>query len=195
MELYLSTLDYYNQNAKEYFNKTINADMSEAYEKFVKYLPTEGKILDVGSGSGRDTLAFQVMGYEVEALDGSEEMCKTTEMLTGIKVRCICFDEIDYDSEFDGIWACASLLHVSKAKTNDVLVKIKDSLVDGGIFYASYKYGNDELEIDSKYYNNYTEAKLKELMEVIGFQTLEIWSSSDKLKREDRWINIICRKK
>ena len=69
----MSTLDYYNGNAKNYFDTTVGADMSKQYDLFLKYVRKNGRILDFGCGSGRDTLNFIKMGYNVDAIDGSEE--------------------------------------------------------------------------------------------------------------------------
>ncbi|MGL4737417.1 MAG: SAM-dependent methyltransferase, partial [Cellulosilyticaceae bacterium] len=53
------TLDFYNKNAKEYAATTLNGDVAEIREKFLQYVPQGGKILDLGCGSGRDSLAFK----------------------------------------------------------------------------------------------------------------------------------------
>lgn len=123
-------IDYYNNNADFYFEKTINIDMSVARGRFLDYLPEDGRILDAGCGSGRDSKAFLEADYKVEAFDASIEMCKKASHYVGIEVRNLRFDEISYDEEFDGIWACASLHNVANDELPAVLTKMnKASLI------------------------------------------------------------------
>ena len=73
------TLDYYNKNAKTYFEQTINGNLDENYERFLSKIPSKSYILDFGCGSGRDSKYFLQKGYKVKAIDGSIEMCKLAE--------------------------------------------------------------------------------------------------------------------
>lgn len=70
------TLIYYNANAKAFTEGTINVDFSSIQNKFLDRLDSGATILDFGCGSGRDTRFFLENGYSVEAIDGSEELCK-----------------------------------------------------------------------------------------------------------------------
>ena len=106
------TLEYYNENADKFILGTLNVDMMTIQKKFISYIPKGGKVLDLGCGSGRDSLFFKELGYDVTAIDGSAEMCIQAEKNIGQPVINMTFDKLDYEAEFDGIWACASLLHV-----------------------------------------------------------------------------------
>ena len=77
-------------------------------------LPEKALILDFGCGSGRDAKYFLKRGYRVEAADGSIKMCRAAEELAGIPVRQMRFQELREEKKYDGIWACASVLHLSK---------------------------------------------------------------------------------
>ena len=66
------TIDYYNENADKFYENTVDADMSEQYQQFLKYLNQGAKILDFGCGSGRDSKYFIDNGYKVTAIDGAE---------------------------------------------------------------------------------------------------------------------------
>ena len=85
--------------------------MESIYAPFLRYLPEHGSILDLGCGSGRDTLAFLQKAYQVEAIDYSESLVKKAQELTGLPVRHQSFYELDEENKYDGVWACASLLH------------------------------------------------------------------------------------
>ena len=126
------TLNFYNQRARQYFFQTINAKMTEQYERFLPLIPKEGCILDLGCGSGRDSYYFKQKGYKIVAVDGSKELAKHASDLLGQPVLNQMFHEINFNNQFDGIWACASLLHVCQSQMFDILTKMKRSLKPGG---------------------------------------------------------------
>lgn len=84
-----NTLDYYNLHTADFVNTTQNVDFHEIQELFLSFLPAKAKILDFGCGSGRDTKYFIDNGYEVDAMDGSKELCKAATKYTGIQVHHI----------------------------------------------------------------------------------------------------------
>ena len=137
-----TTMEYYQQFPDEFFDSTILADVSELYGHFLKYIPEHGKVLDFGCGSGRDTKEFLDMGYSVEAIDGSSEMCIRASEYTGIDVKCMDFFDLNEESKYDGIWACASLLHVGRDRLPEIFEVLRKSIAQGGILYASFKYGD-----------------------------------------------------
>ena len=117
----MNTLDYYNKNSEEYFNSTLNVDMTNTYKEFLKLVPEGGKILDLGCGSGRDSMNFIKLGYEVTAVDGSKELAKKASALLGKEVIASTFEELELKEKFHGIWACASLLHIKREDLKTVL--------------------------------------------------------------------------
>lgn len=79
----MKTIDYYNNHADNFTASTFNVDMESLYRLFLAELPEGTRILDVGCGSGRDTLAFKNKGYQVHAIDYSEELVtRATQLLT-----------------------------------------------------------------------------------------------------------------
>ena len=135
------TIDYYDKNVNEFFETTVNADISEQYNFFEKYLYKGAALLDCGCGSGRDTKYFLEKGYDVTAIDGSKELCMKASKLTGIDIKHMLFQDINFDKRFDGIWACASLLHLSKEDLIEVINKLKVAMTSRGVLYISFKYG------------------------------------------------------
>ena len=188
-------MNYYDLNAQEFFDGTVDADMSIHYNKFLKLIAKNGRILDAGCGSGRDTKMFKTLGFEVEAIDGSAEMCRLASEFSGVNVKHMQFQDIDFHQEFDGIWACASLLHVPSDGLEDVLVKLKNSLKEDGILYASFKYGDFEGERNGRFFNDMTENTAIELFEKTGFEVIETWITTDsRPERNEKWTNILVRK-
>lgn len=193
------TLRYYEDHAGEFAAGTIGADMGEIRQRFLAMLPAGGRILDFGCGTGRDTKAFLAMGYRVAALDGSEALCRIAREHTGIPVRCQdfrCFAP-EEGEEYDGIWACASLLHLSKVELLPVMRELAKVLRSGGVLYASFKYGEHEGARNGRFFTDFTREGFQQFLEQIpAFRITEQWVSGDvRLGRGDeRWLNILARR-
>ena len=195
----MNTLDYYNKNSEEYFNSTLNVDMINTYKEFLKLVPEGGKILDLGCGSGRDSMNFMKLGYEVTAVDGSKELAKKASALLGNEVIVSTFEELELKEKFHGIWACASLLHIKKEDLKIVLNNLYNNLEDNGVFYMSFKYGEKEYVDDkNRYFNCFTdESIIGFINENTKFNILDLYITEDKLGRvnEVKWVNLICNRK
>ena len=137
-----NTLNYYNQNANQFVQGTLSVDFKNTQDRFLAKLSSGAYILDFGCGSGRDTKYFLENGYQVDATDGSEELCKIASDYTGVNVKHMLFEELCDTDKYDGIWACSSILHLSKATLADVLKKMSAALRDNGVVYTSFKYGS-----------------------------------------------------
>lgn len=187
------TISYYDKNAEEFCKNTIDADMSYCRSKFLNYLSEGASILDAGCGSGRDSVAFKQLGYHVTAMDASPEICKEAEKVLGQKVLCKIFEELDDENVYDGIWACASLLHVPKESMGEVLYRLKLALKDGGILYASFKYGDGEKIVNERLFNYFNEQSLRMLMRENGFEVLELFVTRDvrENRHEEKWVNVV----
>ena len=120
----LQTLSFYQKNAAQYFSETVDLDISSNRERFLNLIPNKGHILDLGCGSGRDSRFFLDNNYQVTSLDGSKELAKLASDFIGKSVVVQSFSELDYLQIFDGIWACASLLHCPKLEMDSALKKI-----------------------------------------------------------------------
>jgi SAM-dependent methyltransferase len=193
------TTEYYNTHAAEFLERTATVDMSEVYEPFLREIPAGGRILDAGCGSGRDSLAFLQRGFSVLSMDASLEMVKAAAKLTGQEVQLLRFDEMAFESEFDGIWACASLLHIALKDLGSVLSRMEKALKPNGILYASFKHGNQERIEHGRFFSDLDEGGLNGLLAVHpGLAVLKLWTSADVRKDEchrgQRWLNMIVRR-
>lgn len=191
------TLNYYNQNATEFFNTTFNVDMESLYQAFIQYLPQDAFILDLGCGSGRDTLAFKRKGYRVEALDYSKELVALASQQTGQEVRLESFYDFSDQSKFDGIWACASLLHCERHRLDEVIGRIVNALKPNGVLYMSFKYGDRDREKDGRNFTDLNEQQAQGLLEqLLDVELLKQWITVDKRpERNEEWLNILFKKK
>ena len=191
------TLNYYNSKAKEFVSGTVDVAFTEIQDLFIEYIPAGGKILDFGCGSGRDTKYFISKGYNVDATDGSEELCKIASEYTDIKVKQMLFAELDEIELYDGVWACASILHVEKKQLPEIMKKIAIATKRGGIVYTSFKYGEFEGIRNGRFFTYLTEESFEELLRKVPELAIEkLWISADvRAERgEERWLNIVLRK-
>jgi len=191
------SISYYDNNAHLFIGGTIDVDMRELYSRFLKYIPVGGHILDAGCGSGRDAKYFLDQRYQVTAVDGSKEMVAAAAKLTGLAVQQLQFDDINHQQEFDGIWACASVLHVEKSKMVGTINKLVTALKEQGILYLSYKYGDSEEARKGRHFSNYTETSFNQLLtDCQPLQLLEMWTTVDARpdRQDELWLNVLLQK-
>jgi SAM-dependent methyltransferase len=190
------TINFYQNNAQPFFDSTVNVDMSSLYGAFTAQLPPAGRVLDAGCGSGRDSKAFHGMGYKIEAFDASSEMVQRASQHAGLPVRHATFQELTDIERYDGIWCCASLLHVSMADLPGVMQKLAHALKPGGVWYLSFKYGEGEREKEGRHFTDLNEQALATLVERLPeIEIQSMWLSEDKRPdRSEIWLNALLRK-
>ncbi|MCK5130331.1 MAG: class I SAM-dependent methyltransferase [Clostridiales bacterium] len=192
------TINYYNENAEAFIERTFFCDAPESYKRFLEFIPEKGYILDAGCGSGRDSLFFINKGYRVLGLDASEEMVKHSEKVTRQKVLHTTFQEADFEDEtFDGVWARASLLHIHREEIDTVVAKLYAALKPGGAFYVAFKYGDMEHTEGTRFFNCYTEDTVLDIfkeLEAYKLVTVEVTTDVRPDKLERKWVNCIIQK-
>ena len=189
-------MDYYTNNAKAYVESTLHVDMQPLYQRFLPLQPERAHILDVGCGSGRDARYFIEHGYQVTAFDASAEITALAEKEIGQPVQVQRLQDIQYNNQFDGIWACASLLHVPHSELESVFLRLHSALKPGGVLYASFKYGSGERERDGRRFTDMNKAGLDRLLNVVdGFSKVDVWTSEDRRpeRAAEKWLNILLR--
>ena len=189
-----SNIEYYNKNAASFIAGTRTADMSLWRDKFENYVPDGARILDAGCGSGRDSKAFISHGFSVVAFDASGEMCQAASEYIGQEVWQMTFQEIAFEDEFYGIWACASLLHVPYEELPEVMKKLYKALRPGGVIYVSFKYGDGIMTKGERTFSNFTEASLQKLLDEAGLEMRECGLTGDVRdgRSEEQWVNAIA---
>ena len=188
--------EYYELHAKLYAEETFSADMSEQYRRFLPLLRERARILDVGSGSGRDACYFQKKGYQVTALEPSKNLCREIRKVFSGKIVCSDIQSYQPNQRFDGIWACASFLHLQEKEVFSFFEKIDLYLNDSGIIYLSGKNGISAGEAaDGRCFFEFTEQLAEKILTVNDRMKLEqLWYTEDINGRKGfRWMNMIFR--
>lgn len=172
----MDTIGYYNKYASAIFEQTVELDMEEQRKAFIENLEEGDTILDLGCGSGRDSLAFYEQGFDVTPLDASEEMCKLAEIHTGLEVLNMSYEDMEFDEVFDGIWGSEALIHVPEDEMGDVMKRVIDALCQGGVLYLSFQEGDFEGIQNGRYFCQYTQEKLERILKETGRLEIEkIW--------------------
>ena len=193
-----NTVGYYDSHADKFYESTVNIEFVEMQKRFLSKLKKGSHILDFGCGSGRDTKYFLEHGYQVDAIDGSIELCKLANKYTGIEVRNIFSQELEEVNRYDGIWACSSILHLPLDELADVMRKMAVALKENGIIYTSFKYGTFVGERNGRFFVDMTEEIFAEFISKIKeLEVEEQWTTSDARpgRGEEKWLNLILRKR
>ena len=188
--------NYYESNAEHYAAETIYADMSEQYQSVLPLLKKGAKILDVGSGSGRDACYIQKHGYQVTALEPSKNLCREIRKVFSGEIECSDIQNYQPAERYDGIWACASLIHLQEEEILCFFEKIELLLKANGIIYISGKNGipTGKAE-DGRYFLEFSEYLVEKILIVNEQLKLEqLWYTGDVSGRRGfRWLNVIFR--
>lgn len=192
----MDSIDYYERYANAYYENTVEWSMEEVLSRFIELLPENAEVLDLGCGSGRDTVALEDAGCYVTPMDGSMEMCRLAEIQTDKEVLHMTFAEMDFDEVFDGIWACASLLHVRSEDMDDIMRRVMNALVPGGILYMSFHYGEQEEYRNGRLFHDFTERSMRQVLEKQpDARLLDIWATEDAGGREgNKWLNVLVKR-
>ena len=198
-----STIDYYNKNAKAFSDNTRDVSFTDTQDRFMSLLLSGASILDFGCGSGRDTKVFLDKGFRVDAIDGSEELCRLASDYTGTSVKHMYFEEFCEYNKYDGIWACASILHLERSKLSNVMSRLERAVRPGGFIYASFKYGIYEGMRNDRYFTDFTEESFTVFLD--DLRQKDICPETDIIdmrttkdvrpgRSEEIWINVILQR-
>lgn len=191
-----STDAYYARNAQQFIADTLSVDMQTLHAPFLSELPASAHILDAGCGSGRDARAFQQLGHQVSAFDASAPMAEHASQLLGQSVPVRRFAEVDEVERYDGIWACASLLHVPESQLPDAFARLWRALKPGGVLYCSFKRGQGERLHHERHFTDADEQRLAVwTQQLSGLSRTHYWSSEDQRPgRAEQWLNALLHK-
>ena len=191
------TIHYYDEHASQYFDSTSQVDLAMLYKAFLEYIPIGGRIMDLGCGSGRDVKWFRDHGYDAYGLDASEELVKIACNQLDIPVEAGLIEEWIAGETFDGIWCCASLMHLDDISFDRFLSNLRYNLRTGRALFISVKEGIDSgVSEDGRYFRDFNEETLNTFLSHYENLRLEkVWYTKDKLQRESfRWMNAIVTK-
>ena len=199
------TIEYYNNNASEYYDQTAAVDLHDKYERFLRYIPEGGRIMDVGCGSGRDAAAFCRMGYDAEGLDAAEGLAAVARAKQNIDVTVCDMEDWVASDPYDGIWCCAVLLHLEDDRISSFFSNLKYNLKEGGAIFISVKTGIPTgYDEKGRYMRGFTREELGSFIDEANsgsvsssgdaggsLKIAEEWETEDGMNRAVKWLNVI----
>ena len=190
------TARYYRQFADEFFDSTVGVDMSPIRERFAALLVAGARVLDAGCGSGRDAKAFAQDGFRVSAFDASPELASRASTHCGFAVEVRSFRDVDEVNAYDGIWCCASLLHVAPEEMPGVVSRLWAALAPGGVLYASFKRGTGTRLHGGRHFTDADESQVAEWLAALPeLARSDIWVTEDQRPdRMEKWTNVLATK-
>lgn len=193
----LNSAAWYDCNTQTYIANTQSVHLSHLYEKFLRYVPAGGRVLDAGCGSGRDSLEFRGLGYDVVPMDASLAMVQHGSQLLGTEAMHKRHQDVDFVEEFDGVWSMASLLHVPHAELADVLEKYRTAFRSGEVLFASFKHGEGEHYRQERLFANQNAESFRQLIDEVPELTLiDSWVDTDRRpgRQHEQWFSVLCQK-
>lgn len=202
------TVAVYDTIAKEYADAIENFAPKKERQKFLTLIPKGDKILDVGCAAGRDSFYFAENGLKVVGIDLSEELLK----LARKRESHVDFQKQDIRklkfaaNFFDGIWACASVLHLKREEIPEAFKQFYKLLKPNGILFISVKRGDGEVDVVDKrvpglgrHFTLFQQDELKSRLVEAGFIVDQIytWNKKDLYPEhpDSDWIASFSRKK
>ena len=192
-------MTYYDNNAEQFYNDTVDLDLSALHSRFLNGLSPGAHLLDAGCGSGRDALAFLQAGFTVSAFDASPMLAALASKHTGLQVANKCFEDVAEVEAYDAIWCCASLLHVP---ANDMVptlrklwtaLKSKPNNAPRSSLYMSFKHGNTERVSAGRHFTDATPSLVRHWLSFLPdcFHA-DIWVTQDVRSIDQQWVNVIA---
>ena len=172
-KLKASLIETYDKYAHTRDDKPIDWWKAEEGAYFLAQLQAEGKetLLEIGAGTGRESLFFKENGLQPFAIDLSPVMIEICQQ-KGLEAAVMSFDNLSFlDASFDAVWSLNCLLHAPKAVFPSILEGIHRVLKPNGLFYLAM-YGGYDFEgiwnnddySPKRFYNFYTNQAIQEIV-------------------------------
>ena len=190
-----STDRFYEDHAVEYFSGTSGAQTQFVLDRFLSHLPANAAILDAGCGSGRDLKYFHSRGHCALGIDASTALVQMAAQHSGAPCEVARIESISYEDRFDGIWACASLLHLPRDAFRPALRCLNRALKRGGTLFMAVQEGQGEAILpDGRLYVYYSEDDIRRSLDAAGLAVNELWASRNSADavHQPVWINVIA---
>lgn len=188
-------LRFYRDQAQAYFESTAHLDLAAVRAKLTRRLSPGARLVEAGCGSGRDTKAFALEGFDVQAFDASPELVALAREHTGLSVACSTFEQWEAPPEFDAVWACSSLVHLDAPRLEDALSRLVRSLKPNGWLYTNFKTGSSpEATEDGRRFHRATESEVRALLARQGLCLHELWTTASLRSSSVEWLNVLATK-
>lgn len=186
-------LSYYDTHAQAFIADTLNVDMGSVYAPFLKCFKGH-TLLDLGCGPGRDLKYFSSLNFSVTGIDPSPQLASFARQYSNVEVIEQTAQTLKIGKAFDGVWACASLLHVPSNELMEAFINIARHVNEGGVIYCSFKYGEFEGFRNGRFFTDRTFQSLQSVLPE-NLSIIQHWITNDQRpSRNEKWLNAILTK-
>jgi len=190
------TIQYYDATADSYASVAPHGNFITYRNEFIRALAPQSRVLDLGCGGGHASVAFLGEDFDVVPLDGSVQIAKVASKRIGVEVLVKDFYELDFESEFDGVWAAASLTHVPESDLCTVLTRVSRSIREKGLLVASFKQAEtDWRDIHNRLYGATNANILADAAEGagLGIERIDVVSGTGRTNESSFWLWMFAR--
>jgi len=192
-------IESFNKFAEQYADITFSNILQYELNRFISLIPSEGKILDLGCGGGRDVQYFADFKLETIGIDASIKLIDEAKKRVNGNFEVMDMRNLTFkDEEFNGVWAQDAISYVTKEDAINVLKHVSRILKKGGVFFISVRKGSDEILIlHEKLGKNevmvgfYEINELEALLREAGFEIINTYIQDGN---DFTWINTFVKK-
>ena len=174
------TIEFYNKNSHRYaeWRSKESADLSQTI--FLNEVKLNGKINDLGCGTGEKAIWFNKKGLKVDAVDASIKMLEKFKQFKDINTKQIDLSKIMFLKKYDGVWASFSIQHLEKSIQDRLFKKISKTLNKNGIFYIGIHEGNKSYRDNlHRLYVPRSETELKKILKKNKLQIFNFFKENN----------------
>ena len=191
------TIAVYDARVSEYAAVFERSEIDPDLVRFMKHLPAEGHVLDLGCGPAQASAVMRDNGFRVDPVDASPGMVALANETHDIHARLATFDDLTAVAAYDGVWANFSLLHARRERFAVHIAAIHTALKPAGVFHIGMKTGEGERRDHlGRRYCYFSEAELRVILEAGGFSVFATSKGRDKglAGSVDPWITLLSRR-
>jgi cyclopropane fatty-acyl-phospholipid synthase-like methyltransferase len=188
--------DYYDKNYKEYFDVTVNIDPSGFLFPLYERLKPGSKILDIGSGAGRDIKWFADRGMNVTGFELSPNLAQLSREYTGCEVIEGNFYIYDFSQHnVDALVSVGSLVHVEKENFIRILQSICRALKNKGLMLITLKEGSGTRKNDDgREFILWNNKELLDIFSQCDLRLVDFTRTVSAIRSDDVWLGYILEK-
>lgn len=197
---FIQMTDFYHNNYKQFYEQTVDIDPSSFLTSFVRAIPSQSSILDVGCGSGRDLLWLKKQRFDVTGFEHSSGLAGLARKHSGCEVIEGDFETYDFSHHsFDAILASGSLVHVPHDHLTTVMESILQAFDHSSIhahyMYISLKAGIGTVkDAQNRIFYLWDEETLKQIFYDLEFNIINISKSLSVKNSKDLWLGYVLKK-
>lgn len=201
-----ATIAAYDASAAAYRDGTsqLPPEVAAAADALAERLGAGARVLEIGSGPGRDARALEERGLSVRRTDvspGFVSLLREQGLVADVLDPLVddLADSLHAGAPYDGVWASACLLHVARPDLPVVLRRLAAVTRPGGVLHLSLKEGDGEHWSTHgniaapRLFVFWREGPLREVLDQAGWAADQV-SRRDGV-RDDRWLEATVTRK